>query len=57
MSKPPSRAEAALDELCVKYGYCVPVDEIDAVLAQAPERRHALPWIDGGARSATGLCG
>ena len=42
MSKPSSRAEAALDELCVRYGYCVPVDEIDALLAQAPENAEAF---------------
>ena len=37
MTKPGSRAEALLYELCVKYGYCLPVDMAEAILAKQPE--------------------
>jgi hypothetical protein len=36
MTKPTSRAEAALDELCVKYGYCLPIEKAEALLADMP---------------------
>jgi hypothetical protein len=37
MSKPASRAEAALDELCVGYGYCLLGEKAEALLANVPE--------------------
>jgi hypothetical protein len=36
MSRPGSRAEALLWELCVTYGYCIPIEEADAILAERP---------------------
>ena len=42
MSKPASRAEAALVELCVTYGYCVPHETAEALLADAPEDADAF---------------
>jgi hypothetical protein len=32
VGKPESRAEAALEELCVRLGYCLPEDEAQSVL-------------------------
>ena len=37
MAKPASRTEAALDELCVKYGYCLPPDKAAILLAAPPD--------------------
>jgi hypothetical protein len=33
-SKRGSRAEAALSELCVRFGYCIPPEAAQAILAQ-----------------------
>jgi hypothetical protein len=46
MSKPESRAEAALDELCIKYGYCLPGERADALLADVPEtpKHSSMPF-------------
>ena len=37
MSKPASRAEAALEELCVGYGYCISEEHAEAILADLPD--------------------
>jgi hypothetical protein len=36
MTKPRSRVEAALSELCVTYGYCLAGEENDALVADPP---------------------
>jgi hypothetical protein len=36
MTKPRSRVEAALYELCVSYGYCLGGEENDALIADPP---------------------
>jgi hypothetical protein len=36
MNKPESRAEAALYELCVTYGNCLPEPKAEALLARVP---------------------
>jgi hypothetical protein len=40
--KPTSRVEAALEELCVKYGYCLPPHDRDRLLAEPPETADAF---------------
>jgi hypothetical protein len=40
--KPTSRVDAALEELCVKYGYCLPPDDRDRLLAAPPETADAF---------------
>ena len=35
-TKPASRVEALLYELCVRYGYCLPSDKRDAIVAKPP---------------------
>ena len=42
MSRPGSRAEAALDELCIKYGYCGASQNADAFFANAPDDADAF---------------
>jgi hypothetical protein len=42
VSKPASRVEAALRELCEKYGYCLPGEKTDALLGQLPEDADAF---------------
>lgn|GEM_PF-6149247 len=42
MSKPASRVEAALGELCVKYGYCLPEEQAAALLSDVPEDADAF---------------
>jgi len=42
MAKPTSRAEAALDELCGTYGYCLPVEKAEALLAEMPADAEAF---------------
>jgi hypothetical protein len=42
VSKPESCADAALDELCVKYGYCVLGEKAEALLANVPEDADAF---------------
>jgi hypothetical protein len=37
MSKPVSCAEAALAELCAKYGYCLGEENNQAILSDVPE--------------------
>jgi hypothetical protein len=37
VSRPASCAEAALYELCVKYGYCLGADKTEALLADVPK--------------------
>jgi hypothetical protein len=37
VSKPSSCAEAALDELCVHYGHCIPSERREELLAEAAE--------------------
>jgi hypothetical protein len=37
MSPPTSRAEAALDELCRAYGYCLPSEKVEGILASVPD--------------------
>jgi hypothetical protein len=36
VTKPGSRAEAALWELCVEYGYCIGDEQAEAILAHPP---------------------
>jgi hypothetical protein len=36
-SKPTTRLEALLDELCATYGYCLPSDQEAAILADPPQ--------------------
>ena len=36
MPRPGSPVEAALEELCVKLGYCLPPSEQDAILSDPP---------------------
>jgi hypothetical protein len=36
-SKPATRIEALLDELCVSHGYCLPPDAWAALVADPPE--------------------
>jgi hypothetical protein len=33
---PDSRIAALLEELCVRYGYCLPRDKADAIVAEPP---------------------
>jgi hypothetical protein len=40
--KPASCAEAALYELCLKYGYCLPPDAQDRLLANPPPTSEAF---------------
>jgi len=35
-SKPVTRVEALLEELCLRYGYCLPREKRDAILAELP---------------------
>ena len=42
MSKPATCAEAALGELCVKYGYCLPEEQAETLLADVPEDADAF---------------
>jgi hypothetical protein len=35
--KPESCADAALDELCVRYGYCLVGEKAEALLANVPD--------------------
>jgi len=42
VGKPASRAEAALGELCVKYGYCLQEERAEELLAEAPEDADAF---------------
>jgi hypothetical protein len=42
MAKPESRVEAALDELCVTYGYCIGGEEWDAIVANPPDHPDAF---------------
>jgi hypothetical protein len=42
MPKPNSRAEAALYELCVRYGYCINGDQEDAIIADPPHDADAF---------------
>ena len=37
-----SRAEVALSELCVRFGYCIPPDAAEAILANPPADAEAL---------------
>jgi hypothetical protein len=37
MTKPASHAEAALYELCVNYGYCLPSYEMQPLLTHPPD--------------------
>jgi hypothetical protein len=36
-SKPETRVEALLYDLCATYGYCLPPDEQEAILADPPQ--------------------
>jgi hypothetical protein len=42
MSKPGSCAEAALDELCAKYGYCLPSEKAEELLTNSPDNADAF---------------
>lgn len=37
MPKPKSRAEAAIHELCVTFGYCISLDEANSIIAALPD--------------------
>jgi len=37
-----SRAEVALSELCVRFGYCIPPDAAEAILANPPADAEAF---------------
>jgi hypothetical protein len=41
-TKPETRVEAALIELCVVYGFCLPPDEAEALLADPPQELDAF---------------
>jgi hypothetical protein len=41
-TKPTSCAEAALDELCDRYGYCVQAPEVEALVTDVPESAEAF---------------
>lgn len=42
MPKPKSLVEAALDELCVTYGYCISREQRDAIIADLPDEADAF---------------
>ena len=42
VTTPESRAEALLDELCVRYGYCLSANKQQALLAHVPEDADAF---------------
>jgi hypothetical protein len=44
VSKPGSRLEAALQELCEKHGYCLSGEKTEALLTDVPE--HADTFVD-----------
>jgi hypothetical protein len=43
-SKPTTRVEALLDDLCLTYGYCLPPDHYEALLADPPQDVEALVY-------------
>jgi hypothetical protein len=41
-SKPATRVEALLDDLCRNYGYCLPPNEQEALMADPPDELDAF---------------